>query len=248
MRTAVVALLALVAVAAAQTPVDPDIVPIQGFTQLKSSNESGFYQIVSAGAESYGYPVYLVSLKGSRYQMGYDYGYMLANEIQEVYTLFMHALLPSPSDEPIEKAIEDALDWQWNDYLSVELPEQYKQELQGITDGGRDAGNDQIGNIITRVITLANAPGDVSDFLLILLREWGIDVEKILHHTPIKHKIRGMCSMFGTWGSRTQNNYLFSGRNLDWNENTGIHTYKAVTVWSPSDGSIPHVATGYVGV
>lgn len=29
------------------------------------------------------------------------------------------------------------------------------------------------------------------------------------------------CSMFAVWGSRTANGQLFSGRNLDWNKDTG---------------------------
>ena len=37
--------LVLCGAAMAQTPVDPVIVPIQNFTLLKSSNQSGFYQV-----------------------------------------------------------------------------------------------------------------------------------------------------------------------------------------------------------
>ena len=71
-----------------------------------------------------------------------------------------------------------------------------------------------------------------------------------------------MCSMFAAWGSRTEGADLFSGRNLDWNQNTGwayygdilplshhsagINKYKAVTVWAPNDGAIPHAVTGCV--
>jgi hypothetical protein len=35
------------------------------------------------------------------------------------------------------------------------------------------------------------------------------------------------------WGNRTQDGKLFSGRNLDWNANTGINKFKLVTVFHP---------------
>merc|ERR1719198_839664 len=56
-----------------------------------------------------------------------------------------------------------------------------------------------------------------------------------------------MCSMFGVWGSRTEGGQLFTGRNLDWNENTGINKYKLVTVLHPP-GKIAHVTLGYAGL
>jgi len=37
-----------------------------------------------------------------------------------------------------------------------------------------------------------------------------------------KHTIGFMCSMFGIWGSRTEDGSLWSARNLDWTKNTGM--------------------------
>ena len=91
----------------------------------------------------------------------------------------------------------------------------------------------------------------MKDFLLILERE-----------VPFVHRgctgpphgsvggpgpIRGMCSMFGVWGSRTAAGQLFTGRNLDWNADTGINKYKMVTVLHPP-GKIAHAVLGYAGV
>ena len=47
-----------------------------------------------------------------RYQMGYDYGFMLANEIAEVYNLLVHSLLPLAIEEPIVKLLEAEMDYQ----------------------------------------------------------------------------------------------------------------------------------------
>ena len=44
--------------------------------------------------------------------MGWDYGYMLANEIEEVYNYLVHSLLPSPLEQPIVEIVEKGLDWQ----------------------------------------------------------------------------------------------------------------------------------------
>lgn len=55
------------------------------------------------------------------------------------------------------------------------------------------------------------------------------------------------CSFFAAWGSRTVDGKLYSMRNLDWEENTGVNRNKLVTVWH-IDGMIPHLTLGYPGV
>ena len=44
-------------------------------------------------------------------------------------------------------------------------------ELQGIADGAAAQGCQACGSYIIRAVVLANAPGDVQDFVFILLRE-----------------------------------------------------------------------------
>ena len=48
----------------------------------------------------------------------------------------------------------------------------------------------------------------------------------------------GMCSMFGVWGSRSEGKKLFTGRNLDWNQNTGINKWVQIGPTPPSRGSL----------
>ena len=55
------------------------------------------------------------------------------------------------------------------------------------------------------------------------------------------------CSFFAVWGSRTADGKLYSMRNLDWEENTGVNKNKLVTVWN-IDGTIPHLTLGYPGI
>jgi len=54
--------------------------------------------------------------------------------------------------------------------------------------------------------------------------------------------------MYGVWGSRTEGGSLFSGRNLDWDQDTGINKYKTVTIWNPNDGTNAHLAVGFAGL
>ena len=46
-------------------------------------------------------------------------------------------------------------------------------ELKGLADGAKARGCGECGQYVTRGIVLANAPGDVKDFVYILLREMG---------------------------------------------------------------------------
>lgn len=133
----------------------------------------------------------------------------------------------------------------------------YQRELMGLKDGAAAKGCDECGAYITRAITLANAPGDTKDFLLILAREFlrqnkefSSEYSKLtqlmaLDSSPA-HNMH--CSMFAVWGNRTVNGALYSARNLDWNKDTGINKYKLVMVTVPDDGSTPSANLGFVGL
>ena len=55
----------------------------------------------------------------------------------------------------------------------------------------------------------------------------------------IKEKWNGLqCSMFRVWGSRTQEGRVFTGRNLDWVNDSGISLNKLITIHHPPNGYI----------
>lgn len=189
--------------------------------------------------------------------------------------------------EPIAaEALGIFLDWQWNDYLSVQVPDDFKEELQGITAGARAAGElkHDVGKLTARGIVLANFPGTISNINLIIKEElsqmakdnrkaplspsqidWLMNLLKkrwagkfqgpFLYeyqyrciYSNIHECIVGLsCSMFGAWGSRTENGRLFSGRNLDWLADTGISMYKLITVHHPIKG-YSHATIGWAGL
>ena len=139
---------------------------------------------------------------------------------------------------------------------SKEIPVIYKSELSGVKDGAAAQGCSDCGAYITRAITLANAPGDVQDFVLIIARDFlktnqsqqsNLHLMKLLSRLNApKHSMH--CSMFAVWGSRSLNRELFSARNLDWNKDTGINQNKLVMVTVPDDGGLPSANLGFVGL
>ncbi len=57
------------------------------------------------------------------------------------------------------------------------------------------------------------------------------------------------CSMYAAWGSRTEGGRLLSGRNLDWNHDTGINAHKIVIVHHPPEpGRHAHATLGFAGL
>lgn len=132
----------------------------------------------------------------------------------------------------------------------------YQRELEGVSDGAAANGCSECGNYVTRALTLANAPGDVKDFVLLLIREFSAKTgqlySELLNHMKLfflKFPKNSMhCSMFAVWGNRTLNGELYSARNLDWNKDTGINRYKLVMVTIPNDDGIPSANLGFVGL
>jgi Acyl-coenzyme A:6-aminopenicillanic acid acyl-transferase len=77
--------------------------------------------------------VTILHVNGSNYQMGYQHGYLLREKVQENIRAFLHFANTSIS--------YDALLAKW-DNLSVYVPQEYKDELQGIADGANISFND----------------------------------------------------------------------------------------------------------
>lgn len=224
---------------------DVKVAEVKGYNKIKEYKSSTLYQVQAD--TDYAVNPLLVHLVGSRYDMGYAYGYMLSKEIDYAYHALLTSLIGDKFyDKVLQEALGLALDWQWNDYLSKEVPSQYISELKGIADGAKAAGCEECGKYTTRAIVLANAPGDNQDWVYVLLREFHLPSLKL----PLRGtRGRGMqCSMFAVWGSRTAGSKLFSARNLDWTENTGINKNKMILVMVPNDGGKPSVTLGFVGL
>ena len=83
----------------AQPSLQPVIVTPTGHTLLRSSNSSTLYQLElppsnGTAGTAYDHPPLLLSLKGTRKQIGYDYAALLHAETSESMTSFLSSLFP----------------------------------------------------------------------------------------------------------------------------------------------------------
>jgi hypothetical protein len=123
-------LLLLVVVSAAvavQTQALPAPVPdTPGFSMLNITQytveaqyeESILYTLPESTALYAGSAVRLLHLRGSRQQMGYAYARLLASDVYEIY----HHLISTLSLST-RIALERFIDFQWDNFLSKQLPE-----------------------------------------------------------------------------------------------------------------------------
>eukprot|EP01114_Cavostelium_apophysatum_P014540 TRINITY_DN379_c0_g1_i1.p1 TRINITY_DN379_c0_g1~~TRINITY_DN379_c0_g1_i1.p1 ORF type:complete len:548 (+),score=118.60 TRINITY_DN379_c0_g1_i1:165-1808(+) len=222
----------------------------KGYTAISKSQNSTLYTVDLADP-AYDWPIFVADLHGSRYNMGYDYGVLLGQRIESMYWTFLAKIIGDTwEDELIIDAIQPALDWQWDNWLSAEVPTEFLEEIAGIGVGGHQVGVLDLDRIVTRVICLANAPGDMQDFILILLGEWDPKWQaKYARHIQRTETVSGLqCSMFGVWGSRTTDGSIYTARNLDWNKDTGMAKFKLITVFHPDDGKYAHATNGFAGL
>merc|ERR1712232_199915 len=234
---------------------------ITSYNLMGTSGNSKLYNLTLSN-DPYEYPIYFIDLWGNRTTMGYDYGVLLGSQIHDCYysffdNLFASADIPKFLVPTLERIIGDLLDWQWDNWLSKQVTSELMEELNGIEQGGNAVGIKNVGSYITRTITLANLPSDLNDMKYIFIDEYKTWQETTGKQIPSNEELRSMldnafsnappglqCSMFGVFGSRTENGELYSARNLDWASDLGLNQYKCVQIWHPED-SYEHSAIGY---
>lgn len=222
---------------------------------------SKLYNIISSS--SYDDVPQLADLTAaSSYEQGYDMGFMMSDSFVSNYNAILVYLLGDEWYEPlVAQLCNEFLDWQWDNYLSIQVPEEYFEEMRGLTAGGDAVGSrDNIGKIASRGTVIANFPGSLENLALIFqdeaehppsfqkaLLELGAErTEKVLQ--KLIESWRGLaCSMFGVWGDRTEGSHLYTGRNLDWLPQMGISAHKLITVFHPPHG-YAHATVGWAGI
>ena len=213
-------------------------------------------------------PIQLIDLKAaSSFQQGYDMGYMLGSDAITNYNAVVVYLLGDEWWEPpVARVMNAFLDWQWDNYLSKELPAEYIDEICGLTAGGLKARvKGDVGKTSSRATVIANFPGSLENLkyvfqdekehppsaeLLEALKDPKApsmeEVWRLLG--KMTKKWHGLsCSMFGVWGSRTAGGTAFTGRNLDWLSDMGISQYKLISVFHPPHGHA-HATVGWTGI
>ena len=262
----VIALVCLSAPAAA-TPTGYIVEPT-GFTAVGTHGQSTMYNIETNGSEYTSGAVQLLDLHGTRYEQGMAFGNLGGDAARENYNSLLSSLIDT--DTPVGKlevkVLEVLLDWQWTSVLSKAVPADMEDELRGFADGCKEVRPDDghfCENAVGRMEVLGNAPGDVADIIYVLMDELPNEVvamaERLLSSGGARARslrdflgsLRwplAQCSMFAIWGSRTVGDgQVFSGRNLDWNHDTGIDRWKLVVVYHPPGGHA-HVTFGFGGL
>jgi hypothetical protein len=248
-------------------PIGYSIVKADSYKVLGSHGNSTLYSIETSPPNAYASGnALLLDLHGSRFVQGVAFGVLQGEASKENYDFLIHTLLTNPSvvGKVEQDALEDLIDHQWNNFLSRQLPNRFIEELNGFAQGCVAALGSKrkpfCDNAMGRVQVLANLPGDIKDVEYVLLDEHNLPDREYKRLSALLGKdlrlfIRSLnwslaqCSMFGVWGSRTEDGELFSGRNLDWNENTGINKNKLVTVFHPPEaGLIAHTTIGFSGL
>ncbi|KAF2069422.1 hypothetical protein CYY_009257 [Polysphondylium violaceum] len=234
---------------------------------VKQYNSSTLYTLSSSGYQD---PIFVANLTGTHYEIGYAMGYFLAEEALENFESLLKVAIPYGFERD---ALKLFLDWQWKDYLSKQITQNYLDEIQGFYDGAKGAGFDKLENAITQAVVISSLPGDpnqniealikneflkgdASEFKQYLVANGYDEVIATILNTELfksttadgSKPIKGMqCSHFSVWGSRTNSGDMYNGRNLDWLQNSGIAKNKLITFYHPK-GSYSHAAIGFAGL
>jgi hypothetical protein len=108
-----VAVAAALAAPAPPTMLEPKIEAPSGFTALRHSNNSTLYRVnvpksASAGGRAgatgsgnYTENPYLVTLRGTRHDVGYDYAALLHTESAYTLNAFLNAVFPKKEDQTL---------------------------------------------------------------------------------------------------------------------------------------------------
>ncbi|MCL4558021.1 MAG: C45 family autoproteolytic acyltransferase/hydrolase [Deltaproteobacteria bacterium] len=161
----------------------------------------------------------LAHFKGSYYDMGYQEGYLLGDKIIDLWNTFMVSINQQMGlDESSALSILTGLYGNYQPYI----PREYNDEIRGVVDGAVAAG------FLTDDTTERTYLQDVLNSIIVITDYFS-------------------CSFFAAWGPRTVDGKMFSSRDLDWNSDTGIASYKMLAVYDP-DGQIPYMIATYTGL
>lgn len=271
MRLLLLPFLLLLVVDAQALKPGADIQNVEDYALLKTGPHGSKLFAINVPASTYSkdVPMLLDLTAPSSYLQGFDTGYLLGKESVENWNALMVSLVGDVWYEPaVASLVNRFADNQWDDFLSVQAPQEYKDELQGMTKGGFAAGlKDDIGKYAGRAFVLTNLPGSFEDLKYIIEDERQSNknstdgsalsitaeaLEGLLQNINKRKKSKPQgfqCSMFGVWGSRTSDGQLYTGRNLDWVPQTGFSKNKLVTIYHPvNDKAVAHATIGWAGV
>ena len=161
----------------------------------------------------------LIHVKGTPYEMGFQYGYLLEKDLVNIVatleTMLASQSIPGHLSGPIAVFASTL--------FRPYIPADVMNEIRGMLAGARHR------NPMTSLL----------EHELIFLNCL-IDFGAVLQLTSIN------CTGMAVWGSRTQGGKVFQTRNVDLFIGTGLEKYPIVAIHKP-DGKIPYANAGWVG-
>lgn len=206
----------------------------------------------------------LLELVGNtHYDIGYDYGTILGQEMLETYHTFLDRAFPN---HLIQHAFELFLDWQYDNLIYHNVPWEFNEEMRGIQAAGfKNHNSSKLRVLAQRYLVVSSYPGDFSSDIVYAMvdafLEQSLKIQNPLLLNYVENNLfavvkffkhflnnkRIHCSFMATWGSKTKGGKLYTMRNLDWSPNTGMNAHKMIYVWKIK-GKIPHTTIGYPGI
>lgn len=167
---------------------------------------------------------YVIKVWGTHYERGYAQGYLLADQIEEIYTGYVIPMFGSYL--PFVKIMIQQGE-------ALNIPAEYISEAQGVLDGMTDAG--------------VNTTG--LDYLDLLVGNTFLDISNM---ASLKNIMKPGCSSLMSWGDATTgtplNGKSVITRHLDWSTNAAIVNNQAIIVHFPSEADEqPWIMIGFTG-
>lgn len=179
-------------------------------------NGSGALFVVKTdGRDAYAeHPIQVGVFRGSHYDMGFAVGRLLGKQAYDNYEALFTSYLPEGWERG---AMRIFLDWQWDEYLSQQFPQAYRDELRGVGDGGEVWKLPmRLESLIAQTFVLSNLPGDVESNIewLIFNEALGESFGEMLD--PARRRLVSKLTAYAGGEKRGLRDVLGALRRVDW--------------------------------
>lgn len=189
--------------------------------------------------------VRILTVQGTPYQMGYQHGYLLADRIYRMINETLLATIAYIAKQTgNDNDTAEHMFWEGRKIAEPFLPEEFREEMQGITDGVNAAGV----AVSLEQIMLWNTNYD----------QWCIychpnyrthnGIKKNIHHNTMFTPVGGGCSSFCAWDEHAGGDgKLIFGKNED-NFNMPAQLENRIMIVASPQNGYGHIFMSYPGM